>query len=290
MLCVFSYFALKLSFFAMSREELNLSADWGGDFKLSTALARMPASHRHDELELNLVRTGRATYLLGDQRYDLARNTLVWLFPSQEHILLDRSPDHQMWIGLFKPSLLGSLVVTPEKTVLCEAAPLGHFCRQVSEADGRRLETLIQDVDAARSDPTWFNAGLGYVLLSVWSAYCAAGDGAGFEVHPAVEKAVGLLRDEQDALTAPEIAARVGMSAPYLGRLFHQQTGVTLADFRNRQRLERFLDLYGDGSRFTILEAALETGFGSYPQVYRIFTQQMGCSPAAYRRRQHNNR
>jgi AraC-like DNA-binding protein len=67
--------------------------------------------------------------------------------------------------------------------------------------------------------------------------------------------------------------------------LFKQQTGVALVDFRNRQRVERFLQIYGTGQRLTMLDAALEAGFGSYPQFHRVFKRVIGCSPGRYRRR-----
>jgi AraC-like DNA-binding protein len=53
--------------------------------------------------------------------------------------------------------------------------------------------------------------------------------------------------------------------------------------FRNQQRLQRFLRLYGTGRRTTALAAALEAGFGSYAQFYRVFRQQAGRSPSALR-------
>ncbi|MGH7992300.1 MAG: helix-turn-helix domain-containing protein, partial [Limisphaerales bacterium] len=67
------------------------------------------------------------------------------------------------------------------------------------------------------------------------------------------------------------------------------QTGVALADFRNRQRIERFLQLYGTGQRLTMLNAALAAGFGSYPQFHRVFKRVLGCSPGHYRKRQENH-
>jgi transcriptional regulator GlxA family with amidase domain len=67
--------------------------------------------------------------------------------------------------------------------------------------------------------------------------------------------------------------------------LFAQHTGVTIVEFRNRQRIERFLALYGSGHRHDLLSAALAAGFGSYAQFHRVFRRIMGCSPAEYRRR-----
>ena len=242
--------------------------------------------HRHAEVEFNLVTAGTATYLLGERRYDLRPNTLVWLFPGQDHVLLDESPGYAMWIGVFRPGFLRRVCTTPDSAPLLADDPAGRFCRRIGDGHARRLDALLGEVAAAEDAPDVHNAGLGYALLSCWAAHRNAEDGPpGADVHPAVERAVRLIRDEPDPLTLDEIARRSGLSPSRLSRLFSRQTGVSLVDFRNAQRLERFLRLYGQGRRLTLLEAALEAGFGSYAQFHRVFTQRMAQSPSEYRRR-----
>ena len=266
-----------------ANDDLHLSECHDGHFWLPGPCVRMPAPHRHAEVELNLVTAGRATYLLGDRRYELTRHTLVWLFPGQDHILLDESADYAMWIGVFKPALLARVCVSPSAAALRLPNPPGSWIRRLAPAVSERLAALFREVHEAREDAPRCNAGLGYALLSAWDAYGAAAEyAAGPDVHPAVERTARLLRDEAEAWTVEQIAARVGLSASRLSRLFHRQTGVTLVDFRNRQRLQRFLRLYGRGA--SMLDAALDAGFGSYPQFHRVFTRQMGCGPAEYRR------
>jgi AraC-like DNA-binding protein len=75
----------------------------------------------------------------------------------------------------------------------------------------------------------------------------------------------------------------VGLSAPHLSRLFNTQMGLSITRFRNQQRLQRFVRLYGNGRRTTALAAAHEAGFGSYAQFYRVFRQETGRSPAVLR-------
>ena len=276
---------MKLSFSA-APDDLHLSDLYDGRLwrHWFTPERRLP--HRHAEIELNLVTEGRAAYLLGDRRYDLTRDTLVWLFPGQDHILLDESADHAMWIGVFKPALTARVCQAPEAATLRQADPPGQFCRRLTSDVSARLQTLFGEIADAQGDPARYNAGLGYALLSAWAAYQAADEpAAGPDVHPAVERAARLLRDEADPLPVEQLAARVGLSASRLSRLFHQQTGIALVDFRNRQRLQRFLRLYGRGRDVSVLDAALDAGFGSYPQFHRVFKQQMECSPADYRRR-----
>lgn len=265
---------------------LSLPDERDGEIHLDSHVSPMPAPHWHDELEFNLVTRGTAAYLLGDRRYDLRLGTLVWLFPAQEHILLDRSPDHERWLGIFKPELLRRVCTTPETQILSDVNPPGRFCNRLPAQDAASLEALMRDLVDHRDDIACYNAGLGYCLLSAWAAGRRAGDSsAGSDVHPAVERAARLLRGRDAPESLPELAAQVGLSAPRLSALFRRQTGVSLVEFRNTQRLERFLRLYGRG-RLAVLEAALEAGFGSYPQFHRVFTRRMGCSPVEYRRRQ----
>jgi AraC-like DNA-binding protein len=81
------------------------------------------------------------------------------------------------------------------------------------------------------------------------------------------------------------LARTCGASASLLSRLFRQQMGVSMGDFRNRHRIERFFELYSDGYRLNITQAAFEAGFGSYAQFHRVFRKTLGYGPAELRRR-----
>ncbi len=74
-----------------------------------------------------------------------------------------------------------------------------------------------------------------------------------------------------------------GLSPSHLSRLFKAQTGVSITRFRNQRRLERFRALYGDGRRTTALAAALDAGFGSYAQFYRVVRAETARSPSGLR-------
>ena len=124
-------------------------------------------------------------------------------------------------------------------------------------------------------------------MLSAWRAFLDAGEStetSGGHIHPAVEAAARIVRDEAQASGIDDLAQRCNISASRLSRLFKRQTGVALVNYRQRVCLERFLNLYGSTDRINMLEAALDAGFGSYPQFHRVFKRYMNCGPAAYRR------
>jgi AraC-like DNA-binding protein len=267
------------------RQLLKLPAGLDGNLWHYRQQGLANAMHHHAELEFNLVTRGSGLYLLANRKYQIRRGDLLWLFPAQEHVLIEQSVDFEMWIGVARPKTVRRIATDAGAKILQRANPAGKYCRRLPQPAFARLETLIADIAAVHEHPGLFNAGLGFALLAAWHQFERAADVPVHDVHPAVERAARLIRDKSNTLGLNELARLAGLSAPRLSRLFKQQTGVALVDFRNRQRVEKFMALYGTGQRLTMLDAALDAGFGSYPQFHRVFKRVVGCSPGDYRRR-----
>ena len=103
---------------------------------------------------------------------------------------------------------------------------------------------MLAEIAATHKQPGLFNAGLAYAFLAAWSQFERAATVPVLDVHPAVERAARHIRDRNNTLGLTELAQHAGLSAARLSRLFKQQTGIALVDFRNRQRVEKFLHLY----------------------------------------------
>ncbi|HEX5324568.1 MAG TPA: helix-turn-helix domain-containing protein [Capsulimonadaceae bacterium] len=274
----------KLSLFSKEPESLYIAEFCEGSVSRRWPVGIMARAHRHNELEMNLALGGTATYLLNDRKYDLRRNTILWLFPGQDHIFMDRSPDFEMWLVIFKPEMVERVSTSPATRVLCERDPEGFFSRQLGDDQADELCAHFEKISAFAGDHALFNASLGYSLLLAWRMYQEADYIAGGSLHASVEAALRLMRNEHDTLSIPQIARQVGLSQPHLSRLFRAQTGLSLIEFRNRVRVERFRRLYGKGNRISMLRAALDSGFGSYPQFHRIFREVVGVSPQEHYR------
>ena len=244
-----------------------------------------PRAHRHAELEVNLVVRGSASYLLGDRRCALTPGTLTWLFPAQDHVLVDESSDHELWWAVFRPALVARIATPGDARPLLEHDPVGQFSRRLDSDRVRRLGALFREVqDAETVDDVLVNTGLAYLLSFAWRAFLDSDDDVeGVDLHPAVETVARTLRADPDAGDLTTLARAARLSPSHLSRIFKEQTGVSISRFRNQQRLERFLRLYGRGRRTTALAAALEAGFGSYAQFHRVFREETGRSPSALR-------
>ncbi len=267
-------------------EDLGLRLGADGHVGHHRAADGPPRAHRHAELELNLVVRGTASYLLGDRRYELTPGTLTWLFPGQDHVLVDESADHELWWAVFRPGLVSRTAAATPVGPLVERDPVGEFSRRLDVRRAGRLEALLRELhDRETVDDALLNAGLAYLLLFAWRAFLESEDlVAGVDVHPAVETVARWLRADPEAGGLDALARSAGLSPSHLSRIFKAQTGVSITRFRNQQRLERFMALYGNGRRTTALAAALEAGFGSYAQCYRVLRAETGKAPTALRR------
>jgi len=243
------------------------------------SLRRMPARqhprHRHDQFELNLVVRGRSTYLVGNRLVAMTRDHLIALFPDEEHILVEESQDHELWIAVWQPAAMDRLMTGPRRE-WAQAKPAGEILWRLEPARARSLAGIFAATREV-GDDTAANACLSALLLTAYDAASVAPRGTTTAVHPAVEAAARRLRADPQ-LDGLALARAVGLSRGRLSRLFHEQVGVPLATYRNRLRLERARDLMADG-RHNLLEAALGAGFGSYAQFHRVVRAQLGVSP-----------
>lgn len=242
----------------------------------------MRHAHRHDELEANLVLRGWVEYLIADRRVRFTRHALGWLPPHQAHRLIQRAPDVRMWVAVFSPALVARVGRTG-------AGPPGRWLRAESGDPQVRLvgepvgalDRLCAQLSDACEPAGRHRIGLPWLLSELWREYRnSPGVPAGMPLHPAVQAAARWLHDhaaEPEADDLPALARRCGISRPWLSRLFHEQLGESLTDYRNRQRLDRFRDRLTDSESVTT--AALAAGFGSYTQCFRVVRRHTGLSP-----------
>ena len=90
--------------------------------------------------------------------------------------------------------------------------------------------------------------------------------------NPQVVRAAQLLGCDP-TLSGKELASTLGVSQSTLARLFARELGMSLVDYRNHLRLDRFFALV-DPAGGNLLEAALDAGFGSYTQFHRVFREK----------------
>ena len=240
--------------------------------------------HAHDTLEINLVLRGSGQVLLENRRYPLLPGQLIWLWPGQRHVPSDWSSDMRLWIVEWQPGAFGRLRKARRRDVPAPGDSTVPFCRRLAAPVLQRLDGLLAAA-AARTRPDAFNRGLDFALFALWDEFLAAepvADCAAF--HPKLETVLGLLADPDADLTQAQLARRVNLSPYYLSDVFRQQTGLTIPAYRNRLRLQDFFRRFQAHPEIRLLQHALDAGFGSYAQFYRIFTDALGVPPREWLR------
>jgi AraC family transcriptional regulator of adaptative response/methylated-DNA-[protein]-cysteine methyltransferase len=85
-----------------------------------------------------------------------------------------------------------------------------------------------------------------------------------------------------ERITLAALAARSGMSADGLDRIFRKHLGVTPRQYVDARRLRHLKSHLRNGSSVT--EALYDAGYGSSSRVYERAPGQLGMTPLAYRR------
>jgi quercetin dioxygenase-like cupin family protein len=238
------------------------------------------ATHRHEELELNVVLQGRAKYLLENQTYDLSPGCLLWLFPDQEHWLVDASADFSMWVVVFSRTLLCNVFRVEQDHTLLSRNPSGSFTRLIPDPLLVPLKVLLSDLTTCAKDPDRFNTGLAWLLVEGWRIYEQGGQmTTSVQSHPAVTTCLRLLDTQTEDLDLEALAKTCGISPGRLSRLFSQHVGQSLVKYRQRQCLNHMLAMRSAHPKRKLLSLALDAGFGSYAQFHRACVWHLGQSP-----------
>jgi AraC-like DNA-binding protein len=288
--------------------DLKLGKRYDGFLFLAESARNLPKlnSHHHIELELNVVVRGSVTYVVGKRRFTFQARTLLWLFPAQEHQLVDRSDDAQIYVAVFKPSLIARSCRTPAYEGLKhDNNEQGGVLNTVLDPQSfdlvrRTMDSLMEgsldpdvlnqqsgygvgtDFTFEHNDPDGLNAGLHHLLLQCWRSQRSGGRaGKPITLHPAVRRALHLLSEGDWEQSLGALAKACGVSEAYLSRTFRRQIGIPLSRYRNSLRLSRFWENYRQPEQKTLTEAVYAAGFGSYAQFYKIFTQAYGRGPRA---------
>lgn len=98
-----------------------------------------------------------------------------------------------------------------------------------------------------------------------------------------VEDARAVLTEDLATTSVRDVAHRVGCSPSHLSRLFHEGTGMTMAGYRTRLRVNLALQLLADGG-VTTAEAAAHSGFADQAHLTRALRHHTGWTTRGLRR------
>lgn len=255
----------------------------------------MKRADRHNEIELNLLKQGSLTYLIGGNTVTIPAGRLAVFWAAIPHQIISSSGEAKYYVATiplawfiqcqfpahFVDAVLHARVVLDpephprngdlemfERWVHDFETPNPQK-RRVSflEIESRLLrfaEALRQEGGRESSNKT------GQMMVETGG------------LNQVEQMALFIARHYREKLSAEQISKAAGLHPNYAMTVFKKALGITLLDCLTQHRVshaQRVLATTND----KIIDVALDSGFSSVSRFHEAFKRWCGCSPKEYR-------
>jgi AraC family transcriptional regulator, melibiose operon regulatory protein len=244
--------------------------------------------HRHNDIEINFMRSGAMTYLFGSSTISLEQGSFGVFWAAMPHRLVSVAQDTRLiWVTvplalflkwelpstLSKAILDGQLVQTTGTQFDAQlldrwerdlAGGLPEFSRIVQlELEARLMRlALEQPGDGASKSALRTQPGAGASKAERMARYIAE------HFH--------------ESLRVEQIAKSAHIHPTYAMHLFRETYGVSIIDYLTQHRIAHAQQLLATTDQ-SVTEISLAAGFNSVSRFYTAFNAICGKSPRAYR-------
>jgi AraC-like DNA-binding protein len=227
--------------------------------------------HLHGQLELLVVKRGRAVERIGNRTYTVHAGQLLFTLPGIPHEHLEGSSDLDMRIIHLETDLVKDL---EKLSVQIAGCPVVELSRQ-------DYYSLLDDCDDCSIENAGFvDRGTSLPRIAQKATLAVTRDHAFRTAASLAELACWLIRQDPGR-DRKELCKLLDVSGAHLSRCFSAELGTTIQEQRSRLRAISFLH-HAVRKQKNLLEAALIAGFGSYSQCSRVFYKLTGTNPREY--------
>ena len=247
----------------------------------------MERGHRHNDLELNLVERGQVVYLFGGQRVTLLTGELRLFWAATPHQMIEQAPDTYMhWLTVPLAWLLQRNLPEAMLQLLLRGLPLRTLAQPHDAWFIQRWQQDLQlgadwrDIVLLELEARLRRMATELLPAPKQTTRRVASGASGMSKSEAMARIIAT--KFQDALSASDIAREVGLHPNYAMSLFRQTYGDTFIERITQHRVAYAQQLLVTTSA-TILEIAMQAGFGSATQFYVAFKSICDVTPRTYR-------
>ena len=254
----------------------------------------MSRPDRHNEIEINLLRSGSVTYLLGGRKVRVSANQLSAFWAAIPHQILSFEDTTEYFVvtlplawflqcklpeQLVQPLLHGEVITESiDDRARADIELLARWEQDFHESGESLRKAVLLELEAR--------------LLRLAVSMAPTEHRLPRQRHRAMSQA-GLSKVEHmacfiaqrytHALTVEEIGKVVGLHPNYAMGLFKKTFGITLVSYITQHRVSHAQRLLATTDS-KIVDIALASGFTSTSRFNAAFSAECGCSPRAYRR------
>lgn len=243
--------------------------------------------HMHENLELTLITEGRMLYLVDGKCVEVGAGDVIFFGSYIPHAWI---PDRTCPVNVVEITFKGDFTqrykvadspIDPRLAagnLKCLVIPAGE------DETALRIRSIADELSAHAFGSRFAAAlELNLVLLALLRRMGHLPD----QSEQGLSTVIRTARDyiaahlaENPGLTQIALAAYV--TPHHLSYLFKKQMGIGIADYMNQQKILRTAELLAD-SELSILDIALQSGFTSKSNFYRVFKEYYGITPQQMR-------
>ncbi|APG91862.1 hypothetical protein SAMCFNEI73_Ch2584 [Sinorhizobium americanum] len=252
----------------------------------------MLRAHWHAQVEVNYVMRGSVHYCMAGHDLRLGPGQMCLFWGGQPH-RMDESSDDSIYAGAHLPLVhFFRMRLPPEISAML----MGGATMLTSETDGADDRNFPRWRNWANSgDEVKAQHAVEELLLRVermfMEPYTIVAPGKERQTETAsAPPSPGVVRmcdfiaaNFLEEIDAVDIAAAAGLHPKYAMNLFRKSTGMTLIKYVTLLRLSRAQAMLMNGAE-SILQVAMDSGFGSVSAFNKAFRQIAGMPPSDFRR------
>jgi AraC family transcriptional regulator, melibiose operon regulatory protein len=255
----------------------------------------MQRADRHNEIELNLLKQGSLTYMLGGNSVTIPARRLAVFWAAIPHQITATTAQTEYFVATIPlawflqcqfPSQLVDAVL--HARVLLDPAP------RWSGGDLEMFERWVHDLEESEPMPhrIAFLEIEARLLRFAMALPIEPATAEGHKTKKAMIQPGGFSRVEQmmcfiaqhytEPLTASQIGKASGLHPNYAMALFKKSLGITLVDCVTQHRVSHAQRSLATTDE-KVIEVAFSSGFSSLSRFHEAFKTLCGCSPKEYR-------
>ncbi len=247
----------------------------------------MAKAHRHDDIEVNAVAGGGATYLFGGLSMRVDSGAVAAFWATMPHQLVQADPATTVhWLTVPLSLFLGWSFPDAARATLLSVRPL--VASVPEHTSGRAgFDVWAKDLGSTSVERQQIAA----LEIQAWLrrlAREALPPSSTAEPVPAFGHAAAMAsfiaRHYAEPIGPADVAGDVHLHPHYAMGVFRRVVGTTLGSYLTACRVAQAQRLL-IGTDLAVGEVAARTGFGSTSRFYVAFREACGVPPATYRRR-----
>lgn len=251
--------------------------------------------HWHGEFEINLILSGCAEFICGDNRFISAEGDLIIIPPNMLHAIYPHRDFKQLYdTVVFSPEMLGisgndrcaaeclkplanggfeiNTLITKEHIYYSELKTVAENIFSCAKGNNARLDMLMKS-ELLRF--FWLLNESGDIARTAENRISRSET-----IRPVIEY---MNENFSENITVEKLAEIAHLSKSYFMRQFKDASGVSAIEYLSQLRIKKACEMLCETGK-TAAESAFECGFRNISNFNRQFRKIVGCTPKEYQK------